>query len=62
MIKLRKLSMIFTIVLIGFIGFSITASAVDSSILKWIKNNAKWQSGCSISEADYFTSLTFNLQ
>ena len=37
----KKLSIILTISLIGFLGFSITASAADSTIPEWIKNNAK---------------------
>ena len=55
----KKLSLIFTISLIGFLGFSITASAADSVIPEWIKNNAKWWSEGSISEADYITSLEY---
>jgi len=55
----KKLSIIFTISLIGFLGFSITASAADSAIPEWIKNNAKWWSEGSISEADYITSLEY---
>jgi len=56
---MKKLSLIFTISLIGFLGFSITASAADSVIPEWIKNNAKWWSEGSISEADYITSLEY---
>lgn len=55
----KKLSLIFTISLIAFLGFSITASATDSSIPEWIKNNAKWWSEGSISEADYVQSLEY---
>lgn len=55
----KKFSIIFTISLIWFLGLSITASAADSSIPEWIKNNAKWWSKSSISEADYITSLEY---
>jgi len=55
----KKLSIIFTITLIGIFGFSITASAVDSSIPEWVKNNAKWWSEGSISDTDYVTSLEY---
>jgi len=55
----KKFSMIFTIAIIGFLGFSITASAADSAIPEWIKNNAKWWSEGSISETDYIKSLEY---
>jgi len=38
----KKFSMIFTLTIIGILGFSITISATDSAIPEWIKNNAKW--------------------
>ena len=55
----KKFSIIFTITIIGFLGFSITASAADSAIPEWIKNNAKWWSEGSISEGDYIKSLEY---
>jgi len=55
----KKFSIIFTISIIGFLGFSITASAADSAIPEWIKNNAKWWSEGSISETDYIKSLEY---
>ncbi len=55
----KKFSVIFTIAIIGFLGFSITASAADSAIPEWIKNNAKWWSEGSISETDYIKSLEY---
>jgi len=55
----KKLSIIFTITIIGFLGFSITASAADSAIPEWIKNNAKWWSEGSITETDYIKSLEY---
>jgi len=55
----KKFSIIFTISLIGFLGFSITASAADSALPDWIKNNAKWWSDGSISETDYIESLEY---
>jgi len=55
----KKFSIIFTIAIIGFLGFSITASAADSAIPEWIKNNAKWWSEGSISETDYIKSLEY---
>ena len=55
----KKFSVIFTISIIGFLGFSITASAADSAIPEWIKNNAKWWSEGSINDADYVKSLEY---
>jgi len=55
----KKFSIIFTIAIIGFLGFSITASAADSAIPEWIKNNAKWWSEGAISETDYIKSLEY---
>ena len=57
--EMKKLSFILTISLIGIFGFSITASATDSSIPEWVKNNAKWWSEGSISESDYIKSLEY---
>jgi len=51
--------LIFTITIIGVVGFSITASAADSSIPEWVKNSAKWWAEDSISESEYVTSLEF---
>ena len=62
MVDMKKFSKKFSIIfiaIIGFLGFSITASAADSTIPEWIKNNAKWWSEGSISEADYITSLEY---
>jgi len=55
----KKFSLIFTIAMIGIMGFSITALAADSSVPDWIKNNAYWWSQGSISEAEYITSLEY---
>lgn len=55
----KKFSVILTITIIGFLGFSITASAADSTIPDWIKNNAKWWSEGSITETDYIKSLEY---
>jgi len=55
----KKFSIIFTISIIGFLGFSITASAADSVLPDWIKNNAKWWSEGSITETDYIKSLEY---
>jgi len=55
----KRFSLIFIITIIGVVGFSITASAADSSIPEWIKNNAKWWSEGTISESEYVTSLEF---
>jgi len=56
---MKKLSILLTITLIGILGFSITASATDSTIPEWVKNNAMWWSEGSISEADYIKSLEY---
>ena len=55
----NKFSIVFAIGLLGFLGFSISASAEDSTIPEWIKNNAKWWSEGTISEAEYLTSLEY---
>jgi len=55
----KKFSLILTISIIGVLGFSITASAVNSSVPDWVKNNAKWWSEGSITETDYIKSLEF---
>jgi len=44
---------------IGTVGFSISATATDSDIPEWVKNNAKWWSDGTISDADYVTSLQY---
>jgi len=55
----KRFSLILTITIIGVVGFSFTASAVDSSVPEWIKNNAKWWSEGTISESEYVTSLEY---
>lgn len=45
--------------ILGVFGFSISASANNSNIPEWIKNNAKWWSEGTISETDYITSLQY---
>jgi len=57
--RCHKFSIVFTFTIIGILGFSITASAADSAIPDWIKNNAKWWSEGSISETDYIKSLEY---
>lgn len=59
---MKKLPILFTIFLITIFSFSLTASATDSSIPDWVKNNAKWWSEGTISEADYITSLEYLIQ
>ena len=56
---LKKFAVLLSISLIGIIGFSFTAFAENSAIPDWVKNNAKWWSEGSISEADYITSLEY---
>ncbi len=55
----KRFSLILTIAIIGVVGFSLSASAADSSVPEWIKNNAKWWSEGTISESEYVTSLEF---
>ncbi len=52
----------FGIMLIAGFGLSFTVFAENSTIPEWIKNNAKWWSEGSISEADYITSLEYLIQ
>ncbi len=54
-----KIMMILAISLIGILGLSLTAFAENSLVPEWIKNNAKWWSEGSISEADYLSSLEY---
>ncbi len=49
----------FGMMLIAGFGLSFTAFAEDSVIPDWIKNNAKWWSEGSISDADYVESLEY---
>ena len=56
---MKKLPVFFMIALVTLFGFSITAYATDSAIPEWIKNNAKWWSEGTISEAEYLTSLEY---
>jgi len=58
MILSKKTTIVFSVV-IGFLGLSLTASATDSSIPDWVKNNAKWWSEGSITETDYVKSLEY---
>jgi len=50
---------LFVISVVGIVSFSLTAYATDYSIPDWVKNNAKWCSENSISEADYVESLEY---
>jgi len=54
-----KIIMIFGIILIAGFGLSLTVFAENSAIPEWVKNNAKWWSEGSISEADYVKSLEY---
>ena len=54
-----KLSILFSVSITGLLVFSLSASATDSIIPAWVKNNAKWWSEGSISEADYVQSLEY---
>lgn len=55
----KKTSLILSITLIGFFNLFVTASASDSTIPDWIKNNAKWWAEGSITESDYIRSLEY---
>ena len=50
---------VFTISILCIFGLSLTVSASNSSIPEWVKNNAKWWSEGTISEADYLQSLEY---
>lgn len=54
-----KLSILFSVSITGLLVFSLSASATDSIIPAWVKNNTKWWSEGSISEADYVQSLEY---
>jgi len=55
----KHLSIIIGVSLIAIMGLSIGASAQSSMVPEWVKNNAKWWSEGSITEADYITSLEY---
>jgi len=54
-----KIQLILGMSVIGILGLSFTAFAEDSAVPEWIKNNAKWWSEGTISEADYLSSLEY---
>ena len=56
---MKKLVIFFAITLVTVSSLFLTASATDSNIPDWIKNNAKWWSEGSINDADYFKSLEY---
>ena len=58
----KKSIVISALTLLGFMSLGISASASDSSIPEWIKNNAKWWAEGSISETDYIQSLEYLIQ
>ncbi|MGQ0792132.1 MAG: hypothetical protein ACT4NJ_07940 [Nitrosopumilaceae archaeon] len=47
------------IIVLGTILLSVSASAQNSIIPDWVKNNAKWWSEGTISEDDYISSLQY---
>jgi hypothetical protein len=55
---MKKVTLFGMMLITGF-GLSFTAFAEDSVIPDWIKNNAKWWSDGSISDADYIESLEY---
>ena len=58
----EKLLVIFTLTVIGFVGFSVSASADDSSIPEWVKNNALWWAEGKISGQEYLNSVKFLIE
>jgi len=56
---MKKLVIFFAITLVTISSLFLTASATDSNIPDWIKNNAKWWSEGSINDADYVKSLEY---
>jgi len=56
---MKKLVIFFAITLVTISSLFLTASATDSDIPDWIKNNAKWWSEGSINDADYVKSLEY---
>jgi len=55
----EKKPILLILLVIFVVGFSFTAYASDTSIPNWVKNNAKWWSENSISDADYVKSLEY---
>ena len=58
----EKLLVIFTLTVIGFVGFLVPASAVDTSAPEWVKNNAMWWAEGKISEQEYLNSVEFLIE
>ncbi|MCE9653516.1 MAG: hypothetical protein K8Q89_10780 [Nitrosarchaeum sp.] len=56
---MKKIFLPLILFVIGITGLSISASANNSNIPDWVKNNAKWWSDGTISESDYVTSLQY---
>ena len=54
---MKKLPIMLTIALVGIISFSISASASDSSVPQWVKNNAKWWSTDVIPDSEFIDGL-----
>jgi hypothetical protein len=57
----KKISVIFTITIIGILGFSITASAADSTIPTWIKNIAGFWANDQITDQEFLSAIQFLL-
>jgi len=50
---------VLSVIMIGSIAFVTTANGIQPIIPPWIKNNAKWWSEGTISDADYISGLQY---
>ena len=57
----KKFFVIFTITLIGILGFSISASAADSTVPTWIKNIAGFWANDDITDQEFLSAIQFLL-
>jgi len=56
---MKKLFLVLLLFGIGIVGFSISATATDSDIPEWVKNNAKWWSNGQIDDNSFVEGIQF---
>lgn len=57
-----KLSVVFTLTIIGSAGFSMSALAEETSVPDWVKNNALWWAEGKITEQEYLNAIQFLIE
>jgi len=58
----KKLPIIFTITIIVVLGFSITASAANSSVPDWVRNVATWWEAGEVSDDEFKNTITYLIE